>query len=65
MPAAVYIPFLAESMRNYAVLSIVADESKIFKTKERAPIMLTLEVFRPIELTLQKKPLFVRLAEQA
>lgn len=52
-------------MRNYAVLSIVADESKIFKTKERAPIMLTLEVFRPIELTLQKKPLFVRLAEQA
>jgi hypothetical protein len=46
-------------MRNYAVLSIVADESRIFKTKERAPIMLTIEVFRPIELTLLKKPLFV------
>lgn len=50
-------------MRNYAVLHVVADESKIFKTKERAPLMLTLEVFRPIELTLCKKPLFVDVAE--
>lgn len=44
-------------MRNYAVLHIVADESRIFKTKERAPTLLTLEVFRPIELTLCKKPI--------
>jgi hypothetical protein len=50
-------------MRNYAVLHVVADESKIFKTKERAPLMLTLEVFRPIELTLCKKPLFVDVAD--
>lgn len=50
-------------MRNYAVLSIVADESRIFKTKERAPVMLTIEVFRPIELTLLKKPLFAEHAE--
>jgi len=51
-------------MRNYAVLHIVADESRIFKTKERAPIMLTLEVFRPIEETLLKKPKFVELSEE-
>lgn len=51
-------------MRNYAVLHIVVDESRIFKTKERAPIMLTVEVFRPIELTLSKKPAFVELSEQ-
>lgn len=50
-------------MRNYAVLHIVADESRIFKTKERAPIMLTFELFRPIELTLTKKPLFVEVSE--
>jgi hypothetical protein len=50
-------------MRNYAVLHIVADESRIFKTKERAPIMLTVEVFRPIELTLQGPPAFVELSK--
>ena len=32
------------------------DESRIVKTKERAPVMLTMEVFRPIELSLHKKP---------
>ena len=49
-------------MRNYAVLNIVADEARIFKTKERAPVLLTLEVFRPIELTLHKKPAFVEMS---
>jgi hypothetical protein len=48
-------------MRSYAVLHIVAEESRIFKTKERVPIMLTMEVFRPIELTLLSKPAFVGL----
>ena len=47
-------------MRNYAILSICADESRIFRTKERAPVMLTLEVYRPIELT----PLFAEMAEK-
>ena len=45
-------------MRNYAILHIVADESRIFKTKERAPVMLCFEVYRPIEISLQKKPEF-------
>lgn len=64
LPASVYIPFLSQSMRNYAVLHIVADESRIFRTKERAPIMLTLECYRPIELTLEKKPLFLEVDHQ-
>ena len=35
LPAAVYIPFVNDSVRNYAILHIVADEAKIFQTKER------------------------------
>jgi len=32
--------------------TVVADESRIFKTKERAPVMLSIEVYRPVELAL-------------
>ncbi len=39
-------------MRNFAILHIVADESKIFQTKERAPVLLHFEAFRPEELML-------------
>ena len=46
-------------MRNFAILHIVADESRIFRTKERAPVMLCFEVYRPIELSLEKKPGFL------
>jgi len=48
----VYLPFITDALRNYAVLHIVADESRIFKTKERAPVMLSIEVYRPVELAL-------------
>lgn len=41
-------------MRNYAVLHIAAYESRIFRTKERAPIMLCVEVYRPFEISLEK-----------
>lgn len=41
-------------MRNYAVLHIVADEAKIFPTKERAPLLLCFECYRPEELQLAK-----------
>mgnify|MGYP006940270733 CR=1 FL=1 len=37
-------------MRNYAILHIVSDEAKIFTTKERAPVLLHFEAFRPEEL---------------
>lgn len=56
LPAAVYLPFISDSLRNYAVLHIVADESRIFKTKERAPVMLSIEVYRPVELALLNPP---------
>jgi phosphatidylinositol 4-kinase len=53
------LPFVSSSMRNFAILHIVADESRIFRTKERAPVMLCFEVYRPIELSLEKKSAFV------
>lgn len=62
LPGSVYIPFLNQSMRNFCVLQIVTEEARIFKTKERAPVLLTLEVFRPVELALQKTPMYVQVS---
>ena len=56
LPAAVYIPFVNQSMRNYSVLHIVAEESRIFKTKERCPLLLCFEVYRPTEISLETVP---------
>lgn len=53
LPAAVYIPFVNQSMRNYSVLHIIAEESRIFKTKERCPLLLCIEVYRPTEIALE------------
>lgn len=50
LPANVYIPFVNHSIRNYVIASIPISEAKIFKTKERAPYMVTLECFRLDEL---------------
>jgi len=47
LPAAVYIPFVNSTIRNYTVLHIVIDEAKVFQTKERAPLLLCIEAFRP------------------
>jgi hypothetical protein len=52
-------------MRNFAILHIVADESRIFKTKERAPVMLCFEVYRPIELSLDKWPAYADFKQKA
>ena len=54
LPAQVYLPFVSKSMRNYAVLNIVVDEARIFQTKERAPILMCFEVYRPIEMTMDE-----------
>lgn len=56
LPAQVYIPFVNKSMRNYAVLHIAVEEAKIFQTKERAPLLLCIEAYRPIEMTLDDAP---------
>ena len=50
LPATVYIPFVRNSLRNYAVLNICVDESKLFLTKSRAPYMICLEMYRPEEI---------------
>ncbi len=49
LPAAVYIPFVQESIRNYAVLNIIVSETKVFSTKERAPFYICIEIYRPNE----------------
>ena len=51
-------------MRNYAVLHIVAEETRIFKTKERCPLLLCIEVYRPTEIALEKIPDIVTLKKQ-
>jgi hypothetical protein len=54
LPAQVYIPFVSKSMRNYAILNIAVEEAKIFQTKERAPLLLCIEIYRPIEMSIDK-----------
>ena len=49
LPANVYIPFI--KTRSYAVCHISVSESRIFKTKNRAPYLIVLELFRPEELS--------------
>lgn len=43
------------SIRNYCVLHIAADETKVFQTKERAPLLLCIEAYRPEELSLVRE----------
>lgn len=47
LPAAVYIPFTR--YRNHVVLHLQVPELKVFKTKERAPFLIAMEVFNPFE----------------
>jgi len=44
LPAICYIPFLNNS-RNFMVLGILKDESRLFITAEKAPFLICLEVF--------------------
>ncbi|CAI2382885.1 unnamed protein product [Moneuplotes crassus] len=55
LPASVYIPFVNASMRNYVVLHINVMEAKVFVTKERAPFLVCVEVFRPQEKEFREK----------
>ena len=49
IPAAVYLPFVSLGLRNYCVLNIQVDETKLFVTKSRAPFMVCLELYKPEE----------------
>lgn len=51
LPCNVYLPFLKESTRNYFICHIPISGAKIFRTKTRAPIMLTFELIRLNEVT--------------
>ena len=55
LPASVYLPFVGNSTRNYCVLNISPDEARVFQTKERAPVLICVEVFRPDEMALVLK----------
>ena len=37
-------------------MHIIAEESRIFKTKERCPLLLCIEVYRPTEIALEQIP---------
>ena len=50
LPSNVYIPFVNNSWRNYAVLNICENESKLFITKTRAPYLICMEIYRPEEV---------------
>ena len=50
LPCNVYLPFLAESTRNYLICHIPLEGVKIFRTKTRCPIMLTFEMIRIDEI---------------
>lgn len=47
LPACVYIPFNNPKIRDAFVLHIPLQEAKVFTTKERAPYLISIEVFRP------------------
>ena len=50
LPANVYLPFLKDSLRNFIICHIPITELKIFRTKNRAPFMITIEVMRMDEI---------------
>ena len=52
LPSSVYIPFVQNKTRNCCILHIPPEEARVFQTKERAPIMLAIEVYRPDEMVL-------------
>jgi len=55
LPSIVYVPFVHNSYRNYTVLNIAVEESRLFLTKQRAPYLVCVEVFRPEELKIWAK----------
>jgi len=54
-PAACYIPIFSKGCRNFMVLNIVEEETRLFVTAEKAPYLICLEVFQPLEIELQIK----------
>lgn len=53
LPALCYLPLLSRNQRNFIVLRIAEMESRLFITAEKAPFLICLEVFQPMELQLE------------
>jgi hypothetical protein len=49
LPASVYIPFVKSQTRSCAILHIPVSEAKVFVTKERAPFLVCIEIYRPYD----------------
>ena len=49
LPAAAYLPFDKSFTRECAVLHIPISEVKVFKTKERAPFLICIEIYKPFD----------------
>ena len=47
LPAAVYVPFNKDQIRNYVILNLVINESRVFSTKMRSPFSICIELYRP------------------
>lgn len=45
LPATCYLPVFNKSQRNYMVLRIAEQESRLFITAEKAPYLICIEVF--------------------
>mmetsp|Transcript_15279 Transcript_15279/g.14842 ORF Transcript_15279/g.14842 Transcript_15279/m.14842 type:complete len:298 (-) Transcript_15279:1202-2095(-) len=52
LPASVYVPFVNQSIRNHSVLHLPPNETRIFQTKERTNFMVSVELFRPDEISI-------------
>ena len=50
LPANIYVPFVTNRIRNNVVLNISTKEAKVFITKDKAPYMIAVEVFDPLEI---------------
>ena len=55
LPSNVYIPFTSGRIRNYLVCRIPLSETRIIKTKERSPFMITVELIKIEELVYRKE----------
>ena len=54
LPYNVYIPFCNRNIRNYLIGEFSLNDCKVFKTKERAPILLTALCFKIEEIAFEQ-----------
>jgi len=50
LPSTTYIPILSKFHRNNMILNIAEEETRLFITNTKAPYLIYVEVFQPLEL---------------